>query len=375
MDYPGWWNDGCSAERHPVRVRLMGRRLLVTGAEADRPLAELPLDGLALAEEIYAGQPLRLKHDGWPDARLTVDDHALMGKLIAAAPRLARRYHAQRSTLYRFTAWTGALVAVLALLLGVVQFGAEPLAALVPLEWEDALGTELMAGFIDEYGLCEANPGLGHVQDLVDELAAQAESPYRFRVHVLQGEEVNAFALPGGRIGVFDGLVKAADGPGELAGVLAHEVAHGIERHATEQIIRRSGYSLIASLVTGDLSGFAALAGDTAAFMASMANSRADEAEADRLAMRLLNAAGIDSAGLPRFFERLEESGRSLPDPLMLASTHPANAARIAETRSMVREGRAPLGDAEWQAVRQICGGVSGTISGSASRSSGSEQD
>src|SRR5690606_7625868 len=133
------------------------------------------------------------------------------------------------------------------------------------------------------------------------------------------------------------------------------EVAHGIERHATEQLIRRSGYSLIASLVTGDLSGFAALAGDAAAFMASMANSRADEAEADRLAMGLLNAAGIDSAGLPRFFERLEESGRSLPAPLMLVSTHPANAARLEETRTMVREGRAPLGDAEWQAVRQMC--------------------
>lgn len=356
MDYRGWWNDGLSAERRPVRVRLLGRRLLVSDAGCDRPLAELPLDGLELAEEIYAGQPLRLKHDARSDARLTVDDHALMDKLVAAAPRLARRYHARRSTFHRAVVWMAALLATLALLFGFVRFGAEPLAAMVPVSWEERLGTELMAGFVEHYGACAANPGFDHVQALVDELAAQTRSPYRFRVHVLTGAEINAFALPGGRIGVFDGLVKAADGPGELAGVLAHEVAHGVERHATEQLIRRSGYSLIASLVTGDLSGFAALAGDAAAFMASMANNRADEAEADRLAMHLLNAAGIDSAGLPRFFERLEGSGRSLPDPLMLISTHPANPARIRETRAMVREGRAALAEADWQAVRQVCG-------------------
>jgi predicted Zn-dependent protease len=168
---------------------------------------------------------------------------------------------------------------------------------------------------------------------------------------------VNAFVLPGGYVAVFAGLIRKADGPDELAGVLAHEVAHGVARHPMEQLLQRSGYSLIASLVTGDMSGFAVLAGDAAAFIASMANSRADEAEADRMAMHLLNAAGIDSRGLPRFFEKLEDSHSSVPQALALVSTHPINEARMQDTRALAQEGRAALSTLEWRAAQQSCPG------------------
>lgn len=215
-----------------------------------------------------------------------------------------------------------------------------------------------MADFIEHYGSCDDGSGQAHVQALVDQISLGADSGYRFRVHVLDGEEVNAFALPGGYVAVFRGLVREVEGPDELAGVLAHEVAHVIARHPMEHLLQRSGYSLIAALVTGDLSGFAAVAGDAAAFVASMANSRADELEADRLAIRLLNAAGIESRGLPRFFARLEASGAPMPRALALVSTHPAGEARVQQTRAVAREGRTALDAAQWQNVVEACGGA-----------------
>ncbi len=358
MDYRGWWNDGQNASRMEVRVRLFGPRLVVSTAEGDVAIAELSLNGLAMAEEVYAHQPVRLKHDDWPDARLTVADHALMAKLIAAEPRLRRRYHGDRGTLQRLTIWGGGLLATVAALVGMVQFGAEPLAAAIPQEWEEALGERLMADFIDHYGLCDGEPGAGHVQALTDVLVSGPDTPYRFRVHVLDGAEVNAFALPGGYVAVFRGLLERAEGSGELAGVLAHEVAHGLERHPTEQLVRRSGFSLLAGLIGGDASGFAVLAGDVASFMADMANSRADELEADRLAMALLNGTGIDSHGLPRFFEKLQAEDEDLPRALALVSTHPASEARLAETLTLARDGRDPMPEDAWLAVGQICDGA-----------------
>ncbi len=358
MDYRGWWNDGQSAGRLEVRVRLLGPRLLVSTADNDAAVAELSLAGLALAEEVYARQPVRLKHDEWPDARLTVADHALMTKLIAAEPRLGHRYHGDRGTLHRLAIWGGGLLAVVAALVGVVQFGAEPLAAAIPQEWEKALGEGLMADFIEHYGLCDGEPGAGHVQALTDVLASAPGSPHRFRVHVLDGAEVNAFALPGGYVAVFRGLLERADGPGELAGVLAHEVAHGLERHPTEQLVRRSGFSLLTGLIAGDASGFAVLAGDVASFMADMANSRADEREADRLAMALLNDAGMDSRGLPRFFEKLQSEDGDLPQALALVSTHPASEARLAETQALARAGADPMTEEAWLAVKRACDGA-----------------
>ena len=360
MDYPGWWNDGQTARRTPVRVRLLGRRLTVSDGENDRILAELPVERLQLAEEVYAGQPVRLKHDEWPDARLTVNDPALMDKLAAAEPRLLQRFHARRATAHRLMVWGGALLATVAALVATVQFGAEPLASMMPLEWEERLGETTMADFIKHYGACDEDAGVAHVQALAEEIAQGAGSPYRFRVHILQGKEVNAFVLPGGRIAVFQGLLQEARGPNELAGVLAHEVAHGIARHPVEQMLRHSGYSLLATLITGDLSGFAILAGDAAAFIASMANSRADETEADRVAVGLLNEAGIDSHGLPEFFGKIGDAERRPPQTLTLVSTHPANEERLRMTRALARPGRDALPAEAWQAVRKTCAATEG---------------
>ncbi|MFW6093789.1 MAG: M48 family metallopeptidase [Pseudomonadota bacterium] len=355
MSHPGSWNDGRSARRVPVRVRLFGRRLVVTDADRDRAVAELPLEGLALAEEIYAGQPVRLKHRDWPDARLTLEDHNLVDKLIAAAPHLRRRYHGSRGPFYRVMLWGGALVATVAALMGAVHLGAGPVTRMVPLAWEERLASTLMADFERIHGACAGQPGADYVQELVDEIAAQADTRYEFRVRILESDAVNAFALPGGRLAVFRGLLREADGPNEVAGVLAHEVAHGVERHPTEQLVRRSGYGVILSLITGDASGFGALAGDAVGFMANMAHSRAAEAEADRTAMALLNAAGLDSRGLPRFFGKLEAASGSMPEALELLSSHPTSRARMTETRSRAREGRDALTPGQWEAVLASC--------------------
>ncbi|WP_435103271.1 M48 family metallopeptidase [Arhodomonas sp. AD133] len=356
MLFQGWWNDGQSARRLEVRVRLMGGRVVVTDAERDRVIAELAGERLQLAEEVYAGQPLRLKHPDWPDARLTVDDHAFADALGKVAPKVARRFHGKHGTLHRFAVWSGALVVTIALMVGLVQFGAAPLAAVAPLGWEEALGNSVMASASDQLGVCDHDDAEAHLETLAATLASDLDSRYTFRVRILDHDAVNAFATPGGYIAVFDGLIQRASGPNEVAGVLAHEVAHVIERHPTEAMIRRSGYALVISMIVGDVSGLAAVTGDAVRYLANTANSRASEAEADRLAMRMLNDNGFDSSGLVRFFETLEEAHGEMPEALSLLSTHPLTGDRLRDTSALARPGDDALSPRAWADIRSACG-------------------
>ena len=147
---------------------------------------------------------------------------------------------------------------------------------------------------------------------------------------VLEDKDINAFSLPGGYVFVNDGLVKAAKNDDELAGVLAHEVAHVAARHAVKRFEGRLGAQLLqlATLAAGQ--GAAARGAGVALQAASLAYARQDELEADRLAVKYLKAAGFNPEGMLTFLRTLEASQRSrthyLPRGVVrpyYAQTHP----------------------------------------------------
>ncbi|KAB7623648.1 M48 family metallopeptidase [Alkalilimnicola sp. S0819] len=353
-EWLGYWNDGYSAERQRVRIVLTADRLVLSDAGNGHAVTLLPLQGLSLAEEVYRGQPLRFRHAERGDARLSVEEHGLLDALRERQPGLGRRYLGRRGAGSRLLLWGGgAALLALGLLFGLPRL-AGPLAQLVPVAWEDSLGRELvdqLAGGVR----CEAPEGLQALAVLRRRLQGATPGPYRYRVQVVPGEMVNALAAPGGHILIYDGLLQAVEGPEELTAVLAHEMAHVTHRHGTQALIRQAGYSLLLTAMLGDASAAASVLTESGVMLLGLAHSRAAEAEADRAAIARLNAAGLDSRGLQRFFARLKAEGDELPDSLALLSSHPLHAERVEQAARLSRAGEAPLDGHQWRALKGIC--------------------
>lgn len=184
---------------------------------------------------------------------------------------------------------------------------------------------------------------------------ADAGAPFTF--FVLDDPAINAFALPGGFVGVNAGLITASRSESELAGVLAHEISHVTQSHIARGLEQANRLNLpmtaaiVAALVLGGQDpqvGQAAIASALASSTQSRLDfSRSFEQEADRVGMGLLAQAGFDPDGMPSFFERLYEETRfsgGEAAELEFLRTHPVTVSRIADSRNRAEQyGRKPL--------------------------------
>lgn len=146
------------------------------------------------------------------------------------------------------------------------------------------------------------------------------------QVHVVMGFEENAFALPGGEIWIFSGLLKNAQSPEEIAGIIAHEIEHIKKRHLIENLVRGTLVTSLLSLAAGDLTAVLSVDPQTAMGILSLQYSREQEQQADLGAKERLRKAGLSTQGLIDFFERNKMQGKNIPKFL---STHPSNENRI----------------------------------------------
>jgi len=158
---------------------------------------------------------------------------------------------------------------------------------------------------------------------------------YKYRIEIIRRDDVmNAFALPGGPVFVYTGLLKYLDSEAALAGVLAHEVAHIESRHATKRLSANYGVSLLLSLVLGqNPSALAEIATNLFVGLAFLANSRSDEDQADRLSVEFLKTTKYYPGGVKFFFEKMKSDGTVSSNSGKIAtflSTHPDPIERIA---------------------------------------------
>ncbi len=191
-----------------------------------------------------------------------------------------------------------------------------------------------------------------YINEIGNKVAAQTnEGDHDFTFFVVDDHRINAFALPGGFIGVHTGLLEATRSEDELAGVLAHEVAHVTQRHIARSIHASSRQSLLSTammlgaLIAGAAGGGSdviqagmAVAQGTAA-QAQINFTRANEHEADRVGIAALADAGFDPYGMASFFDVMSRQDTRAPDeraPAFLR-THPVTTARIAEARDRAR--------------------------------------
>ncbi len=192
-----------------------------------------------------------------------------------------------------------------------------------------------------------------YINEIGHRLAAQTnDGDHDFHFFVVNDPAINAFALPGGYIGVHTGLIEATRSEDELAGVLAHEIAHVTQRHIARAVHANSRQNILTTaLMLGAMilgaagGGSDAVGGAMAVAQGTAAQhqinfTRANEAEADRVGIGAMAGAGFDPHGMASFFEVIARQASSLPEtrtPEFLQS-HPVTTARIAEARNRARE-------------------------------------
>lgn len=200
---------------------------------------------------------------------------------------------------------------------------------------EKEMGRDAAQRLEEEVGLYEVEPLEGYVDNVGSRIAVYSERPdldYQFRI--LDAFVVNALALPGGYVYVTRGLLERLDSEAELAGVLAHEVAHVAAYHAVKRQ-QWSVVTMLASLALAAETGGASLGGSLAAQeVIQRGYTRSSEEEADRLGMRYLARAGYAPSGLRSFLEELERLNDRTPNrDLLFLRTHPFLVDRIRTAR------------------------------------------
>lgn len=361
-DWQGVYLDGRTAARQAASVRLMREGLEITPAGG--PTRLWPYRELRQTQGFYAGEQVRLERGGELPETLLIPDLAFLESLHEVAPHVGARFHdpgRRRARLW----WTVvAAVSVVAVSAAFYVWGIPTLAALaaprVPVAWEENVGSSAIAYLAPPERRCGDRELAAAMTAIVERLVAPGPPPpYTLRVYVVNRPVVNALAVPGGSVVVFHGLLERTHTPGELAGVLAHELQHVLRRHATRAVIQDVSTGLLLMALTGDVTGPLAYGLQTARTLGQLRYSRRAEEEADVEGMKMLLAARVDPAGMIAFFETIQKDEGAQPKALAYLSTHPMAADRIARLKAMAAGWRGTaeplLAGEDWPALMKRC--------------------
>ena len=348
LQFAGSLFDGRSSQKHLVDVELTPPAIILK-APGDKPIR------WAYPQLHWAADtgPFHIEHCAEGDEgleTLVVDDPDFYRSVLEIAPKS----FSSRENESKFN-WKLYSVGILVLIFSayvfiktVPSFLADQMVEKIPIEWEVTVGQSILKMLPVAQ---KPDPEVLKVlQGTVDFLKQSLPgNPYELKVYVLPVEQVNALALPGGPIVIFEGLIDKAESPEELAGVLAHEIQHILLRHSTRGILRNLAKSMLVTLFLGDVNsvmeGIVQLAGQ----LETLGLSREMEAEADQKGMELILAANIDPHGMIRIFKKLMQedfSQKKLPkgkpvseenDLSSYFSTHPSSQNRLARLEKQMR--------------------------------------
>lgn len=236
---------------------------------------------------------------------------------------------------------------------------------LFTLEDDVQLGAEVNAEIRSnpvEYPIYTANPTVkSYIQTRIFEHVLQSSEvmhddvfPYQFEI-IDEDSILNAFALPGGYIYLYTGLLQYLDSEAALAGIIGHEIAHAEKRHTTQRLTAYYGVSLLLSIVLGENpTEIEEIAANLFVGLTFLANSRSDESEADRSSFEYLMDTRYYTGGVKFFFEKLRDEGiiSSQSNSIeTFLSTHPDPIDRIDDINTLLQENSIPV--KSWQSNDQ----------------------
>jgi Zn-dependent protease with chaperone function len=360
--WQGHYLDGRHATRHLVTIQLTQTALHIV--KADGQTIHWPYGELTQTQGTYEGEQVRLEHGAPLPETVIVEDAAFLTAMQEAAASSATHFHnpKQRPLRLRLTILAG--IVLMGVTVGFYIWGIPGLAKLVaphvPVSWEEQLGISVLDQIAPLASRCVDQNRLSALESIVTRLSrGMPGSPYRIRLNVVDLPVMNAFALPGGQVVVFRGLLEATETPEQLAGVLAHELQHIYKQHSTRAIIEQASTSLLIAAVSGDFTGALAYGIEGARVLGRLHYSRLLEDEADREGLALLQTVGIDPAEMIAFYRVMEAEHPNDSVVFSYLSTHPHTHDRIEKLVTLA--GTPPphpvklFSHEEWKGLRSLC--------------------
>lgn len=343
--FQAWHYDGKSAVRRSVGVQnIAGNFFLLETERRHGPFAfaDLHYVGERDGADVYGLGD----RDGW---RLGISGN-VPADLMALLPA-KRRYGGWIDRL-GIGSSALALGALSAAVVAVVLLTPQWLAPLIPSGAEKSLGDALVGDFGGRF--CNTEKGSAALDRLVNSLDA---NPQDLQVEVAKIDMLNAVALPGNKVILFDGLLKQAKSADEVAGVLAHEIGHVRERHVMQSLLRQMGLSVV-------LGGLDGTGGSMLSGALSVTYTRGSENAADLYAINALSGANISPVATADFFQRLAKmSGETTGNKKLTAmtgymSSHPLSAERKKAFENSIIKGKnykPALTPEEWTELKTMC--------------------
>ncbi|MDA9389145.1 metalloendopeptidase [Bradyrhizobium sp. CCBAU 45394] len=351
---PTIYFDGVSSRRRQVTLTLGDALEIVEEgatpvrwAYADIRRADSPAGVLRLAST--SAPPL---------ARLEIRDTALAADVSVRCMRLDEHQTTRRG-IAKIVGWSvAAAVSIVCVVLFGVPLAADRLAPLVPKPIERRIGdaSEVQVKTIFGGRTCEDPAGKAAFTKLVNRLRdAAGLDDDSMTAGVLPTPVPNAFALPGGKVFLLQGLLDRAESPDELAGILAHELGHLKHHDNMRGLIYNGGTSFLIGLLFGDVTGSSAVIFASRSVVEA-SYSREAETGADTFAIDIMHALGRSPKPSAELMFRI--TGKEGGSGFAILSSHPLTEDRLARMTKEDRPVSGPplLTDAEWHALKGICG-------------------
>ena len=348
---PAVYFDGVSSRRRTVTLRL-----------ADR--LEIGEDGQAAAVWDFSdirrvdgpAGVLRLSSLTAPAlARLEIRDEALATELVSRCAGIDDHMIGRRGVA-AIVGWSlAAAVSIVAVVLFGLPLIADRLTPLVPEAFERRLGevADAQVKTMFDAKVCDNEAGQKAFVKLVTAIRESAGLDTSVQSGVLSSSIPNAFALPGGKVYLFNGLLAKAENPDEVAGVLAHELGHLKHRDSMRGLIHNGGTSFLIGLLFGDITGSSALIFGSRTLVTS-SHSREAETNADSFAIDVMHRLGRPAKPTGELLLRVTgKEGKGLS----IISTHPLSEDRLTRMSRQDPPASGPplLTSEEWTALKSIC--------------------
>lgn len=346
---PSITSTGCrgSAFSPQASGRILAGKIEIAGGavqfRSEQASVSLPFAGLVVRRDGHNGEQIFFEHPNFPGWSVYSSDEALLrDPALRSVPEFARHLASAERIKKRIPfpvlvglVFTGLIAIGLIVLVLAKDRIIEAIADKIPITWEQSWGDQIFASVKAQGKIVENSewePELAKITSRL--LPAVTNSGYTFQFHIMQDTNVNAFAIPGGHVVILTGLLEEADSPEEVAGVLAHEIAHVTKRHSMRSLMQSAGLVVLIQSIFGDTSGVVAILTQGSQFLLEQRFSRDFEREADNVGWNYLVQSNIDPQGMIQFFEKLKKvvaaSGMGqMESSLALLNTHPATQERI----------------------------------------------
>lgn len=326
-------------------------------------MISLPLDGLLAKPGGAAGRLFFFTHSRYPERTIHTPDPAILkDPILNSQPELQKQISSLRRKRGGRRFSVAAAITAIVLAIYALTFLKDPLvgavASQIPIEWEEQLGKLAFTQVTMGSRLVENEALLKDLEKitnpLIEAVNESSQRKYNYEFYIVRDPVLNAFALPGGKVVLHTGLILAAESPEEIAGVLAHEIAHVTRQHSMRQLVSTLGIYLLAQAFLGDMQGLMAVVLDNGSYLLTLKFSRDHESDADQVGLKYMRDAGINPQGMVEMFRKLQAAHEemtagmtgeieeatgaedlAIPDFL---STHPDTAERIEAMQKLLEQ-------------------------------------